>query len=93
MHAWPDSGQEIEMADGGKLEKSYDLSSSSPSKRLAVLQGHLKSAAGSRCVAGGAGKVSVSSRPCAGGSKTDIQSSAPMSSSKDEVQKAFPRQR
>lgn len=65
--------------------ESHKLTSSTSSRRLAVLQGHLKS---SSPVAYG-----VRTNPCGGGSKATVQSSAPMSSSKDEVQKAFPRQR
>ena len=69
----------------GVMEESYEASSSTPSRRLAVLQGHLKP--GSSCTGG------VRVNPCGAGSKAAPQSSAPMSSSKDEVQKAFPRQR
>ena len=69
-----------------KTQTSYDLASSSTSRRVAVLQGHLKTAGSPH--AGG-----VSANPCGGGAKVTVQSSAPMSSSKNEVQKAFPRQR
>ena len=69
------------------IERHMDhmMEMSTPSRRLAVLQGHLKSA--SSCVNG------VRANTCGAGSKAAPQSSAPMSSSKDEVQKAFPRQR
>ena len=68
-----------------KEENSYQLASSTSSRRLAVLQGHLRS--------GSSRAHGVRASACAGESKTVVQSSAPMSSSKDEVQKAFPRQR
>ena len=67
-------------------EESYSFSpSAASSRRLSVLQGHLKSSY--------PGATGVCASPCGGGSKVTVQSSAPMSSRVDEVQKAFPRQR
>ena len=63
-----------------------------PSKRLAVLKGHLQPSITYSCSASGGRSVDTDGglQP---GKKKASGSSAPMSSNKDEVQKAFPRSR
>ena len=58
-----------------------------PSRRLSVIQGHLNPAKSYSCSGGNAGAES------GGAAKKKLQPSAPMSSTKDEVQRAFPRKR
>ena len=62
------------------MEAAKDSFGNSSSRRLAVLQGHLNSKS-----------TNVQPSHCSGGKPA--QTSAPMSSTKDEVQKAFPMQR
>ena len=61
------------------------------SRRLEVLHGHLKPPPAYSCSSGKGGSSRGVSK--AEASKKKTSSSAPMSSSKDEVQKAFPRAR
>lgn len=63
------------------------------SKRLAVIQGHLKPPASYSCSGAGGESAGTAGGVRGGGGKRQTKPSAPMSSSKDEVQKAFPRAR
>ncbi len=65
------------------------------SKRLSVIQGHLNPGKSYSCQ-GGSGTSSggaASNKTGNAGSKKRLQHSAPMSSTKDEVQRAFPKKR
>lgn len=72
-----------------------DFGGGGHSKRLSVIQGHLNPGKSYSCQ-DGSGKSSSGAGGGGtgyGGSKKRLQPSAPMSSTKDEVQRAFPKKR
>jgi len=65
-----------------------------PSRRLSVIQGHLNPGKSYSCQAGSGKSSGAESRGSGqAGPKKKVQPSAPISSTKDEVQRAFPRKR